>query len=145
MALENYLYSGHEDVATAEYMFDLVLKTIMIDPDDNMFAPLVGTLLDAYWDAVHIEEENTVKDMNIPRLTGLEADTMMRDAFCKITGHHEDDCVYMWPDAIPYDNDRARYPKKMMVIIVKCLVQRDAAWRRAMMKFAEEERAQATS
>ena len=145
MAFENYLYSSDEEVATVEYLLDLVIKTIMIDPDDSTYAPLVDNLLDAYWSAVRVKEELTVEDVVIPKMTGREADIMMRTMFCKITGHDEDACVYMWPDSIPYDNNKARYPKEMMVIITKCLAQRDAAWRRAMMKFAEQERAQATS
>lgn len=145
MALENFLYSGHDEIIEIDHRFDEVIKAVMIDPESDYQQDVVQALLDAYWAAIRMVEEQTDETIDVKAMSGAEAEKYMADLFYKHTPYNWDDCAFTWPEALPM-SQREQYPKKMMNIIAKCLIQRDRAYRSAMMKYmADEKVAEATS
>ena len=137
MALENFMYSDHEEVISVEHRFDEVIKAVMIDPEDSSYEDVVAALLKAYWAAVDVDQEERKVDV----MSAKEAENYMSDLFYKHTPHEPADCVWMWPAALPYRNVEI-YPKKMMAIIIKCMVDRDKAFRREMQRHFKNETAE---
>ena len=127
--IENHLYSGHDEVADPEHFMDMCIEMIMIDIDSDKYKYVVGHLIKAYWALLEANGKGA-SSMN-----GKEAETFMSDNFHRNTRHDDRDCVFSWPEALPHWPEADLYPKKMLVILTKILIQKDKIMDVAMAKY----------
>ena len=121
-----------DEPPTSEEIIALAVQTVLYDPDNGDYAPVVEGLIKAYEHLKEVELE--VKEYNPKRLTGTLAEQRYHDCYMSI--RPDDECGW-WPDALPYNG---ALPVFFIHAIARAIARRDIAEQHAIHAYVQREK-----
>ena len=121
-----------DEPPTATEIVQLAVQCVLFDNGESDYAPIVGSLVQA-WAALRTKElEDGGERVKIKWVKGVEAEALYQRHYRIV--RETDDC--WWPDSLPFD---APLPAGFIIRIAKLIARKDIAEEAAFHKYCSKD------